>query len=789
MSKHSTKLKEDPHKRSKRSTEDDTEKGKDKVKSRSSKAEDTERGAKSKKVEQVLPVAETQSSKTHKRKLDETQEPIPSESKAGEKSSDAFKSKKPKSGRAERGIKLVNDEQPALKKRRQSSETLVGGSGESAVAVKKRKDRSKAEDVAVGHAGRTIKTNDEERSERKKRKASSRTVVDNGVKTTATVPRSSDALQSTISGIGHVERDTQDAASDDLPVEANTKRKRDPLHKVDLKAKADARKADRKSRKKLMRVTPAAVPIEDGKVEMGATSENVDDFDPAAAPVPTIKTLDQPMKPVDELAGEEKKKRKRQQTDANELEVDVSRPEPPSKKSLRKSKKQTSLKATGSTEDKRTSSRDPTSTEHIEETTPESPPQTVKYSIWIGNLPWAATKATLVDWFKTNSAMTVDSITRVHMPPPSKAQATRTSLKPQNKGFAYVDFATEDDHAAALALSETRWNNRPVLIKDAKDYQGRPEQDISKITSSEVISKKPKGRRICVKNLDYAVTEEDLRTHFQPCGVIEKLQIATFEDSGKCRGFGFLLFETDEAAEAAVRGWIKLPADKLPVKLETPSAADAKDPTTKVRKWFVNRMRGREIHCEFAEDATTRYEKRFGKAKVPSKGRSTGHAADGNTRTVALEHEPDGVESHEQLEDKFNNGYPHQLLEETLTPDAGVITQDTYLTPSGHVKEPTQMVMRSSQSGDTAQVIAPLVDAEIAEGGSVSLPLSATERERPKASPSVANRIIKRFVTASNDETARQARAKAKLDALNAQIGKRNGMMVEAKGVKVTFDE
>ena len=43
-----------------------------------------------------------------------------------------------------------------------------------------------------------------------------------------------------------------------------------------------------------------------------------------------------------------------------------------------------------------------------------------------------------------------------------------------NKGFAYVDFGTSEAVASAVALSEGHLDGRRLLIKDAKDYQGRP---------------------------------------------------------------------------------------------------------------------------------------------------------------------------------------------------------------------------------------------------------------------------------------------------------------------------
>ena len=145
--------------------------------------------------------------------------------------------------------------------------------------------------------------------------------------------------------------------------------------------------------------------------------------------------------------------------------------------------------------------------------------------------------------------------------------------------------------------------------------------------------------------------------------------MATFEDSGKCKGFAWVRFEAVEAAESAVRGWVRIteggdddgdegnaeangvgsaepkeeqteptpagaakPSDdssapdsdsdssssSTPATAKAKTSAPSKAKTTarpkkqNTRKWFVNRLLGRPLRCEFAEDASVRYKKRFG---------------------------------------------------------------------------------------------------------------------------------------------------------------------------------
>lgn len=323
-------------------------------------------------------------------------------------------------------------------------------------------------------------------------------------------------------------------------------------------------------------------------------------------------------------------KRKRDEPHAPEIEIDVNLPEPPSKKELRKAKRQKSDPSAESTASKSANdaSADTSTTKRSD------------YSIWIGNLPWAIDKLTLRSFFTENSTVVDEDITRVHMPAPPDAKASRQTLKPQNKGFAYVDFATAEVRDAALALSETMLGGRRVLIKDAKSFEGRPDPKNAGSTSApgtasqnnaggKTSNKKP-AKRVFVGNLAFDVTKEALTEHFEKCGEVENVHVATFEDSGKCKGFGWVTFVELSAAEDAVKGWTLVQPEmeeEEDVEEENAEAGNvdgadeehAKKNSVKAkrkpkpRKWFVNKIFGRYIRCEFAEDATSRYKKRFGK--------------------------------------------------------------------------------------------------------------------------------------------------------------------------------
>lgn len=339
---------------------------------------------------------------------------------------------------------------------------------------------------------------------------------------------------------------------------------------------------------------------------------------------------------------EPSKKRKRDTTQAEELEVDVTLPEPLSKADARRAKKSKPLRSSSSKTKAEADSDDDLHPPNTSASTEEA--KRSDFGIWIGNLAWTTTKPMLNDFFLESASLTQDDITRINMPVPYKTPATKTTLKPQNKGFAYVDFATSSALAAALALSETTLGGRAVLIKNAKSFEGRPEkkQGVDEVAGpgAKPISQKPVSKRVFVGNLSFDVTKEDLSGHFNKAGKVVDLHMATFEDSGKCKGFAWVTFEETDAAEAAVRGWTRVPvkgeeADEEDSgdEEEADGKKEGKGKKQKSRKWFINKLHGRPLRCEFAEDAQSRYKKRFGKedkdGQVPRGGRDSTDAGAG----------------------------------------------------------------------------------------------------------------------------------------------------------------
>jgi RNA recognition motif-containing protein len=55
-------------------------------------------------------------------------------------------------------------------------------------------------------------------------------------------------------------------------------------------------------------------------------------------------------------------------------------------------------------------------------------------------------------------------------------------------------------------------------------------------------------------NLSYGVTSADLETMFMQYGAVRSADVITDRDTGQSKGFGFVEFERDEDAQAAIEG-------------------------------------------------------------------------------------------------------------------------------------------------------------------------------------------------------------------------------------------
>lgn len=60
------------------------------------------------------------------------------------------------------------------------------------------------------------------------------------------------------------------------------------------------------------------------------------------------------------------------------------------------------------------------------------------------------------------------------------------------------------------------------------------------------------SKRLFVGSLAWGTTDDGLQAHFAQCGTVASAKVITDRDSGRSKGFGFVEFDDDKEADAAI---------------------------------------------------------------------------------------------------------------------------------------------------------------------------------------------------------------------------------------------
>lgn len=60
------------------------------------------------------------------------------------------------------------------------------------------------------------------------------------------------------------------------------------------------------------------------------------------------------------------------------------------------------------------------------------------------------------------------------------------------------------------------------------------------------------SKKLFIGSLAWGTTDDTLGAHFAQCGTVASAKVVTDRDSGRSRGFGFVEFDDDKEADAAV---------------------------------------------------------------------------------------------------------------------------------------------------------------------------------------------------------------------------------------------
>ena len=120
--------------------------------------------------------------------------------------------------------------------------------------------------------------------------------------------------------------------------------------------------------------------------------------------------------------------------------------------------------------------------------------------------------------------------------PVKEAQIVKDRVSNRSKGVGYVEFRSEESVEKALQLTGQKLLGIPIiaqLTEAEKNRQARNTEGVATLSNGIPF------HRLYVGNIHFSITEEDLRTIFEPFGALEFCQLQK-EEQGRSKGYGFV---------------------------------------------------------------------------------------------------------------------------------------------------------------------------------------------------------------------------------------------------------
>lgn len=225
------------------------------------------------------------------------------------------------------------------------------------------------------------------------------------------------------------------------------------------------------------------------------------------------------------------------------------------------------------------------------------------YKLFIGGLSYSTDDIALKTYFEKYGPLTDYVVMKM-------------SDSKRSRGFGFVSFKNEEDLEKCLEDKPHDLDGRTVDTKRAtprdesetKDKKGRgSERGTANGNPEDKIM-----RKLFIGGLNYTTSEEDMKKYFERYGPLEDCVVMKFPDSGRSRGFGFIVFEKGEMVDncQADRPHV-LDNKTIETKRATPKTDTHQiEAKASVTKLYVGNL-GEEIENEELEE----YFQQFGKVE------------------------------------------------------------------------------------------------------------------------------------------------------------------------------
>jgi RNA-binding protein 39 len=117
--------------------------------------------------------------------------------------------------------------------------------------------------------------------------------------------------------------------------------------------------------------------------------------------------------------------------------------------------------------------------------------------------------------------------------------------------MCYIEFADPESVPLGIALTGQKLCGVPIVVQPTQAEKNRLAG--SNLPAMSAFSKGPNGpMRLYVGSLHFNITEEMLKSIFEPFGKIEHMQLMIDAETGRSKGYGFITFRNSEDAKKAM---------------------------------------------------------------------------------------------------------------------------------------------------------------------------------------------------------------------------------------------